>query len=157
MDKEMSDVKISIALEEQLEEIEVHIRAARISEELRQIERALAEIAHGTSKLVFYKKETEYYLSLTDILFFETDAKTVYAHTAKDIYETKYRLYELETLLPAYFMRVSKSTILNCREIYSITKSISASSLVEFKNCHKQVYVSRNYYKTLKMRLEEMR
>src|SRR5699024_681198 len=99
----------------------------------------------------FYKKETEYYLSLTDILFFETDAKTVYAHTAKDIYETKYRLYELETLLPAYFMRVSKSTILNCREIYSITKSISASSLVEFKNCHKQVYVSRNYYKTLKM------
>ena len=86
-------MKISIALEEQLEEIEVHIRAARISEELRQIERALAEIAHGTSKLVFYKKETEYYLSLTDILFFETDAKTVYAHTAKDIYETKYRLY----------------------------------------------------------------
>ena len=82
MGKEMSDVKISIALEEQLEEIEVHIRAARISEELRQIERALAEIAHGTSKLVFYKKETEYYLSLTDILFFETDAKTVYAHTA---------------------------------------------------------------------------
>ena len=52
-------MKISIALEEQLEEIEVHIRAARISEELRQIERALAEIAHGTSKLVFYKKETE--------------------------------------------------------------------------------------------------
>lgn len=50
-------MKISIALEEQLEEIEVHIRAARISEELRQIERALAEIAHGTSKLVFYKKK----------------------------------------------------------------------------------------------------
>lgn len=32
-------------------------------------------------------------------------------HTAVDIYETDYKLYELEQLLPGYFMRISKSAI----------------------------------------------
>lgn len=54
-------------------------------------------------------------------------------------------------------MRVSKSTILNLNHIYSITKNLTASSIVEFINTHKQVYISRYYYKPLKCRLEEKR
>ena len=70
---------------------------------------------------------------------------------------TIYKLYELEEFLPGYFMRVSKSTILNTNHIYSITRSISSSSKVEFQNTHKQVYVSRYYYKPLKIKLLEKR
>ena len=149
-------MKISIALEEQLEEIEVHIRAARISEELRQIERALAEIAHGTSKLVFYKKETEYYLSLTDILFFETDAKQVILHTQDKAYLVKHKLYELENILGAGFMRISKSTIINLDQIYGLTRSISDCK-IQFHDTYKTVYASRRYYKELRTRLDERR
>ena len=54
-------------------------------------------------------------------------------------------------------MRVSKSTIVNLNHIYSITKNITASSVIEFNNCHKRVYVSRNYYKALIERLDEKR
>ena len=75
----------------------------------------------------------------------------------RQVYEVKYKLYELEGILPNNFMRVSKSTILNVNYIYSITRNLTSSSLVEFKNTHKKVYVSRYYYKPLKIKLSEMR
>ena len=91
------------------------------------------------------------------ILFFETDAEGISAHTIDDIYTIKYRLYELEELLPGYFLRVSKSSILNTKRVYAIEKNLSASSVVQFQHTHKQVYVSRRYYKPLKDRMAEKR
>ena len=117
----------------------------------------LGELLSQKKHITFYKGETEYYLSLEEILFFETEESGICAHTINNIYNVKYKLYELEELLPGYFMRVSKSTILNTNHIYSITKSISSSSRVEFQNTHKQVYVSRYYYKPLKIKLLEKR
>ncbi|WP_263850030.1 LytTR family DNA-binding domain-containing protein [Secundilactobacillus paracollinoides] len=58
--------------------------------------------------------------------------------------------------MPATFMRISKSAILNTTKIFALTHSIS-NSLVEFQHSQKQVYVSRKYYKPLKARLEERR
>ena len=54
-------------------------------------------------------------------------------------------------------MRVSKSTILNINHIYSISKNLASSSEIQFLNTHKQVFVSRHYYKSLILRLEEKR
>ena len=94
---------------------------------------------------------------MDNILFFETDPAGICAHTVDDVYQTHYKLYELEELLPGHFMRVSKSAILNTRQIFSITKNISSVSTVQFQHTHKQVNVSRNYYKPLKYKLEEKR
>ena len=63
---------------------------------------------------------------------------------------TDTKLYELEEILPRKFVRISKSSIVNSDKIYSIQKNLTASSLIEFKNTHKQIYVSRSYYKLLK-------
>ena len=88
-------------------------------------------------------------MSLATGLFFETDENGISAHTRTDAYQVKYKLYELEELLPRFFMRVSKSAILNTNHIYSINRNLTASSVVAFLNTHKQVYVSRYYYKPL--------
>lgn len=150
-------MKIQIECDNQTEEMQVIIRCRKLNEQVQQIQQALSKLADNSRRFVFYKGDTEYYLSLEDVLFFETDGKTIQVHTKNDIYQTKYKLYELEELLPGNFMRVSKSAILNTHQVYSITKSISASSLVQFRNTHKQVYVSRMYYKPLKCKLEEKR
>ena len=71
--------------------------------------------------------------------------------------ETGYKLYQLEELLPNAFLRISKSAIVNLNQVYSITRNLTASSLVEFMHSHKRVYVSRNYYKMLVERLAEKR
>ena len=60
-------------------------------------------------------------------------------------------------MLPGFFMRVSKSTILNTDRVYSLTRNLTASSLVTFADSHKQVYVSRNYYKALVNKIKEKR
>ena len=150
-------MKIRIEIDENLIEDEVVIHCASINEEVTKVQKAISEVVNASQKLVFYKDATEYYLGLDEILFFETDENGISAHTRKDVYQTKYKLYELEDLLPGFFMRVSKSTILNTRHIYSINRNLTASSVVAFSGTHKQVYVSRYYYKPLISKLEEKR
>ena len=84
------------------------------------------------------------------VLFFETEGGIIRAHTADDEFDVKFKLYELEEKLPRSFVRVSKSTILNIRKVYSITRNLTGASKVEFRDSHKIVYCSRNYYKSLK-------
>ena len=151
------NMKIKIEIEEALEEDEVLIRCRRLTEEISAIQRAVSETAGAAQRFVFYKGNTEYYLTLDEVLFFETDEKGINAHTRSDVFQIKYRLYELEDILPGFFMRVSKSTILNTNHIYSIDRNLTASSVVAFTDTHKQVYVSRYYYKPLIRKLEEKR
>lgn len=149
-------MKIRIEIEENLEEDEVIIRCKELNDTVKKIQQSISNKA-VLPKFVFYKEEIEYYLSLDTILFFETFENMVQAHTEKEIYQIKYRLYELEELLPRHFIRVSKSTILNVNHIYSVDRNLTSSSVVQFYKSHKQVYVSRNYYKELKQRLGERR
>ncbi len=149
-------MKIRIEMVEPGEE-EIILRVSELNETVGRIQKSVSEITSGKSALTLYKNDTQYYIELNQILFFETTGNSICAHTAKDFFTSKNKLYELEEILPSSFMRVSKSTILNIRHVYSITRNITASSEVEFRNTHKKVYVSRNYYKELINKLEEKR
>ena len=150
-------MRIRIEIDNKIAEDEVVIKCSEFSEEIKNIQKVLEELLSNKERMTFYRNDTEYYLTFEEILFFETDENGISAHTIDNIYNVKYKLYELEELLPGYFMRVSKSTILNTNHIYSITRSLSSASKVEFQNTHKQVYVSRYYYKPLKIKLLEKR
>lgn len=149
-------MKVRIEMTDNSTEEEVVIRCASLSEEVLAIQKAVTEITTAKSRFVLYRDDTEYYLPLEKILFFETEEREINAHTADQVYRTRYKLYELEELLPGYFMRASKSAILNTKQIYSITHNLS-NCIVQFQDSHKQVYVSRYYYKPLRARLEEKR
>ena len=155
--EELLNMKIRIELDNQIKEDEVIIKCSELSEEVTKIQRVISEILEEKREMIFYKENKEYYLSINDILFFETEESSIYAHTLNEVYQVKYKLYELEEILQKNFVRISKSTILNINHIYSITRNITSSSLVEFKNTHKKVYVSRSYYKVLKLKLSEKR
>lgn len=156
MHKEI-DMKIRIEIDESVTEDEVIIRSSSLNDQVAAIQKAVSDVVNVSQKFPFYKGNTEYYLTLHEILFFETDETGIVAHTKTDMYQTRYKLYELEDMLPGVFMRVSKSTILNTNHIYSISRNLTASSVVAFAGTHKQVYVSRNYYKPLINKLEEKR
>ena len=150
-------MKIKIEIDENLSEDEVLIRCRGLTEQVTEIQKAVSEVVNTSQRFVFYRGNTEYYLALDEILFFETDGDGINAHTRDNIYQTKYKLYELEDLLPGCFMRISKSSIVNTNHIYSISRNLTASSVVAFAGTHKQVYVSRYYYKPLVNKLEEQR
>ncbi len=148
-------MKIRIELVPDLQEDEVLIRCGRVDDTVQKIQQYILEQSSLAPKITFYKQNQEFYFPLGDILFFETEGENVYAHTVNDAYRIKYRLYELEAVLPRYFTRAAKSTIVNIMQVYSIARNLTASSLVQFINSHKQVYVSRYYYQELRRRLNE--
>lgn len=150
-------MKIKIEFEENLQEEEIIIRCNSLTEKIQKIQKTLSEVENTKEKMILFKNETGYYLNLEDILFFETGLHGIEAHTIDNIFQCKFKLYELEEILPGSFMRISKSAILNTNKVYAINRNLTASSVIEFKNTHKQVYVSRNYYKPLKNKLEEKR
>ena len=148
-------MKISIEVIDDLSEDEVLIRCGRVDDTIQKIQQYILSQSKMQPKIIFYKQNQEFYFPLDEVLFFETEGEHIYSHTVNDAYLIKYRMYELEDILPSYFVRAAKSAIVNTRQIRSITRNITASSLIQFTNSHKQVYVSRHYYKDLRQRLEE--
>ena len=130
-------MKIKIEIDESAAEDEVIIRCRGLTKQVAAVQRAVRDVTNASEKILLYKG--------------------ISAHTRDEVYQTRYKLYELEDMLPGVFMRVSKSTILNTDQIYSIDRNLTASSVVAFLNTHKKVYVSRYYYKPLTQKLEEKR
>lgn len=150
-------MKITVEINENCIEDEVVIRCREINETVSRIQKAVTDVSRKDAKIKLTKENKEYYISIDEILFFESDEEGISAHTVEDIFLTKYKLYELEQILPWQFSRISKSAILNVEKVYAITKNITSASIVEFKDTPKQVYVSRAYYKPLMSKIEEMR
>ena len=148
-------MKVRIELDPQMDEPEMIIRAPRLTEDVARLQQLILE--QKMTPLTFFKDRSEYFVDVSEILFFETDGEKIYGHTREEAYEVRQKLYELEEILPIAFCRISKSTIVNTKQIYSIEKSFSGTSTVNFYQTHKQVHVSRHYYQLLKERLKEMR
>lgn len=150
-------MKIKIEIDDGLAEEEIVIRCKSLSEDVISIQKRITDAVNSRMQLEVSRGEKEYYITIDEILFFETDTTGVVVHTVNQIYETKYRLYELEDLLPGNFVRVAKSTILNASKVRAINKNITGASEVEFAGSNKKVFVSRNYLKLLMTKLEEKR
>ena len=150
-------MKIKLEIDESLAEDEITIRSQSYSEQIQAIHAYLTQMKEMRPQFEFFKGNEEYFFNVDEIIFFETSGETLYAHTKDDAFQTKMRLYELEEILPGSFIRVSKSCILNSLHVHSIDRKLNTSSLVQFRDTHKEVYVSRLYYKLLKEKMKERR
>ena len=149
-------MKINVNIVKDIED-EIIINCKSIDDNIIKIQNMINNLYDKDYTISFYKDNIEYFFSLDKVLFFETENNSIYAHTIDELFTIKYKLYELERLLPYNFIRISKSTIVNINHIYSIDRNITSSSVIHFYKSHKQVFVSRMYYKILKEKLEERR
>ncbi len=150
-------MKIRIQTDNTLAEDEIILHCRTENQQIRTLRNSIEDLITKSFSILACQKKNEIYLPVSNILFFETSNSLIYAHTKDDMYEVTYKLYELEEFLPGYFMRISKSAIVNIHQILSIHRNLTASSMIEFQDTHKQTYVSRHYFKVLKSRLEEKR
>lgn len=146
-------MKLRIEVGDEYDEDEVIIRCSSVNETVQMIQSYVQSLS--APKLTFYKGDQEFYITLEEILFFETEGEQVYAHTQNDAFRVRHRLYELETMLVRGFVRVAKGTIVNTAHIYAIGRNLTSSSQIQFIGTHKHVYVSRHYYKVLKEKMQE--
>ena len=83
-------MKIRIELDDRLADTELVIRVSRIDERIQKIQDALNEAT--APAILFYKENSEYFVDLAEILFFETDGAKIFAHARNDAYEVKLKL-----------------------------------------------------------------
>ena len=146
-------MKLRIELTDESKEDEVIIRCSRVDDNVQKLQEFILSLT--APRMTFYKDSQVFYLPLDEILFFETDGEQVFAHTKGDAYKVKHRLYELEEMLPRPFSRAAKGTIVNTKQIYAIDRNLTSSSKISFNGTHKNIYVSRHYYKSLREKMGE--
>ena len=144
-------MKIHLDIDDSLPGAEITLRGS--AEDVAKLQNAILTATRQTQKLTLSRDGRDYFVSATNVLFFESvDGKT-WAHTAGEIYEIHARLYELEQILPPSFARVSKSSLANTTQIWSIQKNLAGPSVVKFRGSQKQISLSRSFYKPLIERL----
>lgn len=146
-------MKVKIEIDTGLEETEVIIRCKSLNDSIVNLQKNITDSTDGSRCITLHAGDTQYYVPIEDVYFFETEGREILAHTADKIFTSEFKLYELERMLPGNFMRISKSTIVNIDYIYSITRNLTASSTVEFVRSSKKTLVSRAYYKSLTERI----
>ena len=142
------DVEIEQVGRERKEQ--VLIRCHAVTEEVREI---AAFVKSRQGSLSGMKDSRQYEIAVSDIYYFESvDGKT-FLYTKDQVYETSYRIYELESMLrPKNFLRVSKSMLLNLMKIRSIQSALNGRFAAVLLT-GEEVIISRSYVKGLKAAL----
>ena len=148
-------MRVQIEIVESSREEEVIVRCHAVTPQIQSLVTHLKAKEKAIFSPSFQKGEEQYYLDIGEVLFFETEGDKVIAHTATDAYETRQRLYELEAGLPPFFVRISRSSIVNTKQIFSIQRGITRIGKISFRNSYKETYASRHYLNQLKEQMEE--
>lgn len=91
-------------------------------------------------------------LKLEKISRFYAEDDKCYASVDNKTYQIRKRLYQIEEILPSYFIRINKSSIININFIKRFNTSWTANVFVELKDGVKD-YISRRQLKNVKERL----
>ena len=142
-------MKYTIIIDKNREE-EVIIYAKEKSTLTDEIERLVND---NNLELIGYDKSGEGVKLTTDEVYcFTAEDNKIFAITEKDKLRIKCRLYQLEEILPEYFVKINQSCVANIRKIARFDTSVSGTLLIKFKNGYKD-YVSRRQMKAVKERL----
>ncbi|MDE7298816.1 MAG: LytTR family transcriptional regulator DNA-binding domain-containing protein [Lachnospiraceae bacterium] len=104
-------------------------------------------------QLTARKGEEIHLLDTAQIIYIESVDRRCFIYTPDEVYESEFRLYELEQQLEEYgFFRVSKSILIRLQNIRSLRADINRRIRVTMSN-GEQIIASRQYADELKKRL----
>lgn len=127
----------------------VHNRTALID----QIEHLVREYS-GADRIPAYSEDEMKMLAFSDIECITVlNGKTYAIDTRNRQYRLKMRLYELEELLPVFFIRINKSTLANEKRLDRFIVTYSGAVDAVFK-CGYTEYVSRRCFAQIKRRFD---
>ena len=129
---------------------EVEIRCHELTEEVREI---VAFVKTRQGRLTGMQEGKQFEIAVTDLAYVEAVDNKVFLYTQKQVYETRQRLYELEELLrEKYFLRVSKSLLLNLMKIQAIKPAMNGRMMAVL-NGGEEIIITRKYVADLKKAL----
>lgn len=116
---------------------------------IMKLQEIIEKCAYQTMTIPCFLGDQRYSISCEHILFFETIQELLFVHTGSKVFEAKKRLYELEEMLPKQFARVSKSVIMNLKQVEYYSPLANGLMKATFYN-GEETYISRKYLRLLR-------
>jgi len=141
-------MKIKVQEIANLSEIEIVVNCRERNESVNTI----VDTLRLFDRVITGKKEDKTFLIRPhEIFYFDSVNDKVFCYTDKEVYETSYKLYELENALTrSTFLRINKSVIVNFSKIIAFKSESNGRMEATLKNGEK-VEISRNYVQALKV------
>ena len=114
---------------------------------------AIELLEGGRRKIPLIKDGETVLIETAAFYYIESVDKRTFVYSKDDCFETKLRLYELEETLGSYFLRISKSMIVNLKKIKGVKSDLSGRMEATMLNGEK-IVISRSYVKEIKRRLD---
>lgn len=129
-------------IENEKEALKVVIKCRQTNDEILRLK---CHIEMFDKKLQAKKGSKQYFVSPSEVLYFESVDNRTFLYTQDEVMELKQRLYELENILSDRdFIRISKSQIVNINKISSLKPEINRTILATMCSGEK-LYISRKY------------
>lgn len=143
-------MKIEILVDEKATDLNISITCKQLTPD---IEKMLATLRMLDHQLMAKKNEETYLLDIAQVIYIESVDRKCYLYTSDEMYESDFRLYELEQQLEGYgFIRVSKSFLIHLQNVQSLKAEINRKIRITMSN-GEQIIASRQYADELKKRL----
>ncbi len=132
------------------EEEEIIIRCRELDEALL---RMIHELKTRRGKFTVTDNDKIRQIDAGDIYYFEAVDNKVFLYLEKDVFEVRYKLYEIETeYADTDFFRASKSVIINLAKVKQFAPDFGGRFEAQMMNGEK-LMISRQYVPALKKRL----
>lgn len=143
-------MKIEVSVDEKATDLKISVTCRQLTPDIEKILATLRMMNHQLTA----KKDAEIYLlDTTQVIYIESVGRKCFIYTSNEIYESDFRLYELEQQLEEYgFIRVSKSFLIHLQNIQSLKADINRKIRITMSN-GEQIIASRQYADELKKRL----
>lgn len=146
-------MKIEIHVDEKSADLDISITCKQLTPDVEKILATLRMINH---QLTVRKDNEIHLLDMEQIIYIESVDRKCFIYTEDEVYESEFKLYELEHQLEEFgFFRVSKSFLIHLQNIQSLKAEINRKIRVTMSN-GEQIIASRQYSDELKKRLGVM-
>lgn len=143
------EIRIFRIAKERPEQLEIHCH--EITEQIREI---VTFVKSRQGQLNGVIEGKQYEIPIMDIYYIEAVDSKVFLYSSKKVYETKQKIYELESALKEkYFLRVSKSVLLNLMKVKSIKPAVNGRFIAILQS-GEEIVISRKYVPELKTALK---
>ena len=143
------ECKISAEYKEPYAVLHINKMTESVGEIISMLEKENA----NSLTLIAKKDKNTYFIKPEDISLIRTEGREIVCYDKrKNRYILDKPLYELENMLAVYFVRISKSTIVNINQINHVEASFNGTMGLVMKNGVTD-YISRSFRKSFKERL----
>lgn len=143
-------MKIEIIVDEKAEDLNISVTCKQLTAD---VEKILATLRMMNHQLTVKKDGETYLLDVAQIIYIESVDRKCFIYTSDEVYESEFRLYELEQRLEEFgFFRVSKAFLIHLQNIQSLKADLNRKIRVTMQN-GEQIMASRQYADALKKRL----